>query len=227
MQIPGEYIISRIFQEFSLWHDNGRGYILAYEYSLRRQDMKSILIKAVIVAAILIAVMPEASQAADAVMGKVDVSFEYQRQSGSGSNQFAVWVEDASGAVIKTLFVTNFTAGRGGWKYRKQSLPQWVTSSGIADMSPEEVDAVTKATPSSGTVAVSWDCRDESGAPVPAGEYTVILEATLRGENGVVYRATVDIGGAAKSVAPEPQYVGSGEAERDMMRNVRIDYMKQ
>lgn len=160
------------------------------------------------------------------VAGMVDVSFEYRRQSGSGSNQFAVWVERPDGTVVKTLFVTNFTAGRGGWKFRAQSLPQWVKSSDIANMSAGEVDAVTKATPASGTVTVSWDCRDEDGVPVPSGEYAVILEATLRGKNGVVYRTTVDIGGAAKSVAPEPQYVGSGEAERGMVQNVMIRYIR-
>jgi hypothetical protein len=164
-------------------------------------------------------------RAADAT-GRVDVSFEYQRQSGSGSNQFAVWVERPDGTVVKTLFVTNFTAGRGGWEYRKQSLPQWVASAGIANMTPGEVGAVTKATPASGTVTISWDCRGEDSEPVPSGAYAVILEATLRGENGVVYRTAVDIGGAAKSVAPEPQYVGTGVAERGMVQNVMIRYIR-
>jgi hypothetical protein len=188
--------------------------------------MKRTLMKMAAAVILFVIVVSSALQAADAAAGRVDVSFEYERQSGSGSNQLAVWVEDAGSSVVRTLFVTNFTAGRGGWEYRAQSLPQWVASADIANMTPGEVDAVTKATPASGTVTVSWDCRDESGAPVSAGEYAVILEATLRGENGVVYRTTVDIGGAATSIMPEPQYVGSGEAERDMVKNVRVEYIR-
>ncbi len=189
--------------------------------------MKRILITMVSVIGILFAAaMPHVCQAADAETGRVDVSFEYRRQSGSGSNQFAIWVEDARGAVVKTLFVTNFTAGRGGWKFRAQSLSQWVASSNIAAMSSGEVDAITRATPASGTVTASWDCRDKNSAPVPAGEYAITLEATLRGENRVVYRTIVNIGGAAKSIAPDPHYFGSGTAERGMIQNVKVDYIQ-
>ena len=188
--------------------------------------MKSTLTRVAAALIVIAASVSSACQAADAAPGRIDVSFEYQRQSGSGSNQFAVWVENANGAVIKTLFVTNFTAGRGGWEFRRQSLPQWVAAADIAAMSPAEVDAVTKATPASGNVTASWDCRNEAGAPVTAGEYTVILEATLRGENGVVYKTTVNVGGAAKSSTPEPHYTGSGTAERAMVKNVRVDYIR-
>ena len=40
---------------------------------------------------------------------KLEVSFNYEKQAGGGSNQYAVWIEDAKGRVVKTLFVTAFT----------------------------------------------------------------------------------------------------------------------
>ena len=40
---------------------------------------------------------------------KLEVSFNYQRQNGPGSNQYAVWIENEKGEVVKTLFVTSFT----------------------------------------------------------------------------------------------------------------------
>jgi hypothetical protein len=164
-------------------------------------------------------------RAADAA-DRVDVSFEYRRQSGFGSNQFAIWVENAGKEIVRTLFVTDFTAGRGGWKIREQSLPLWVASSDIANMPSGEVDAVTGATPASGKVTVSWDCRNKDGAPVPSGEYTLVLEATLRGENRVVYRTPVVIGGAARFIAPEPRYFGPDKAERGMIEDVTVDYIR-
>ena len=45
------------------------------------------------------------------------VSFDYQRQAGPGSNQYAVWIENGKGDVVKTLFVTSYTTkgrARGG-----------------------------------------------------------------------------------------------------------------
>ncbi len=186
--------------------------------------MKSTLTRVAAALIVIAAAASSACQAADAAPGRVDVSFEYQRQSGSGSNQFALWVENASGAVVKTLFVTNFTAGRA-WR-GGGCLGEGGASADIASMSPAEVDAVTKATPASGNVTASWDCRSETGAPVPAGDYTVILEATLRGENSVVYRTPITIGGSAKTSAPEPQYAGSGTAERGMVKNVRMNYTR-
>jgi hypothetical protein len=188
--------------------------------------MKSVLTKMLAAAAILIGVgtlcVCRAADAAD----RVDVSFEYRRQSGPGSNQFAIGVENAGGTIVKTLFVTDFTAGRGGWKIREQSLPQWVASSDIANMSSREVDVVTGATPAPGKVTLSWDCRDKDGAPVPSGEYTLVLEATLRGENRVLYRTPVVIGGTAKVIAPEPRYFGPDNAERGMIEGVSVNYAR-
>ena len=61
----------------------------------------------------------------------VTVSLPYVRQPGRASNQFAVWVEDAKGNFIRTLYVTNYT-GQGGFRIRKDCLPTWVRRSGAA-----------------------------------------------------------------------------------------------
>ena len=69
---------------------------------------------------------------ANAKVNKLEVSFDYERQAGPGSNQYAVWVEDVNGRVIKTLFVTSFTTkgrARGneplvrGYKKRPLCVP--------------------------------------------------------------------------------------------------------
>lgn len=156
-------------------------------------------------------------------LGDVFVEFQYQRLTGTGSNQMALWIETPSGNFVKTVFATAFTA-RGGWKTRDQALPLWVRRAGVPDMRPEQIDAVTSATPSTGDVVQVWDCTNARGEPVDAGLYVVVLEATLRGPAQVQYRATVEIGGDVVMVDAVPQYIGSSTTERSMIQDVKVKY---
>ena len=143
----------------------------------------------------------------------VEVSFSYLKQRGFSSNQFAVWVEDTNGVLVKTLYATAFTA-KGGWKKREASLPEWVKKAGLA--SKPEIDGVTGATPSAGSLTYEWDF---SGGK--AGDYFICIEATLRSEKRVIYRAKINTAKAA-SVRPEPVYFGDDSKERSMISNVVI-----
>lgn len=48
-------------------------------------------------------------------LGTLTVTFDFEKQSGYASNQFAVWIEDVDGNLINTLYATRFTA-TGGYK---------------------------------------------------------------------------------------------------------------
>ena len=46
---------------------------------------------------------------AKAQLGRLlEISFDYQVQPGPGSNQFAVWIENTNGEVVKTIIANNF-----------------------------------------------------------------------------------------------------------------------
>jgi len=111
--------------------------------------------------------------------GSVVISFNYKRQSGSASNQFALWIEDMSGQLIKTLYATRFTAN-GGYKNRPDSIPLWVEKSGLASMTGSEVDAVSGATPNAGDLSYTWDLTGADGNTVLPGQYRFFVEDTLR-----------------------------------------------
>lgn len=160
---------------------------------------------------------------ASANQPKLEITLTYEKQSGHASNQFAIWVEDAQGAHVKTLFATSFTA-KGGWEKRELSLPDWVQSFDIANADDAAIDSVSGATPASGGQRYTWDCTDSSGNPVPEGVYKIIVEATLRDENRVLYQAEIDTSGEAQSVLPEPEYFGESEAERGMLTGVSVVY---
>ena len=150
-----------------------------------------------------------------------EITFTFTRQSGSASNQYAVWIENAQGQLIKTLYTTRWTAN-GGYRSRPSSIPVWVRQSGLSNLTRNQVDAVSSATPRTGNVSYTWDGTNNQGAAVPAGDYTLILEGTLRWENQVLYRAPFRLGQGAASPQVSVTYTGDSAAERGMIANVRV-----
>ena len=155
--------------------------------------------------------------------GKVEISFNYVKQSGFSSNQFAVWIEDSSGRYIKTIYVTRFTA-KGGWEYRPNAIPVWVKTAHVSGMSEKQVDAVTGPTPSGGGLVYVWDCKDCSGNPIAAGEYRYIVEATLRKEYRVMFTGIIKIGGQAQESRAKAEYTAGDKSEREMITGVAAKY---
>jgi hypothetical protein len=163
--------------------------------------------------------------AAVSLFAQAEVSFSFTRQSGFSSNQFAVWVEDPHGRHVRTLYATRFTAN-GGWRRREHSLPLWVKQSNAAGMQKAQIDAVTGPTPRNGILSYVWDGTNSEGRALPAGEYKIFLEATLRNENRVLYAAAVQLAergtGSSRTVIVQPQYFGSGTSERGMIGPVTV-----
>ena len=96
----------------------------------------------------------------------LEVSFDYQRQAGPGSNQYAVWIENEKGDVVKTLFVTSYTTkgrARGGeqpkrgYIVRPACVPTWVKTVKADEKTDQQLDAVTGATPQAGSTAQAWN----------------------------------------------------------------------
>jgi hypothetical protein len=161
--------------------------------------------------------------------GTLTVRFDYNKQSGYASNQFAVWIANLDGTLAKTLCATKFTA-KGGWKNRPESIFNWVAkATGVSDF-----DAVAGATPKSGAVSYTWDLTDEAGNAVPPGTYWFLVEGSLRWGNRVLYTGQIEIGGKNATAQAEPQYILVGEGnqpaldedapECGMITNVRAEY---
>ena len=161
----------------------------------------------------------------------VAVSFDFAKQGGYASNQFAVWIEDASGTPVKTLFVTNFTA-KGGYQKRPDAIPLWVERSAAGTGVP---DGVSGATPKSGSVRYVWDLTDQSGARVPDGTYTFHVEGTLRWKNQVLYTGEIALDGNATTAEATAEYtyaasddqpaLNENSPENAMISNVKAEYI--
>ena len=162
--------------------------------------------------------------------GTVELSFNYTKQAGPGSNQYAVWIEDAAGKVVKTLFVTEFTSkGRSrdgskparGYTYRTSCMPTWVKHVGAENLTDEQMDAFTGATPAqSGKQTFTWDFTDQAGQPVAKGIYHVYLEATYNGNSVVTYTGTVMSGQKPGELRLEKSYMEESEDRKDMISDV-------
>ncbi len=84
--------------------------------------------------------------------------------------QTAVWIEDAAGNFVKTLYVSGFA---GNVKERQITLPIWANSSNFAD-----VDAVTGASIDVGHHIYIWDLKNHAGEQVKSGKYAVKVEVS-------------------------------------------------
>ena len=139
------------------------------------------------------------------VSGELVITFDYQKQSGHASNQFAVWIEDEEGNIMRTLYVTRYTAG-GGYADRPDSIPVWVHKSNLASMADEEVDMIAGATPKPGTLSYAWDLTDKNNSVITPGKYRFFVEGSLRWKNRVMYSGEIEIGGASVTTKAEAEW---------------------
>ena len=131
---------------------------------------------------------------------EVEISFDYVKQNVPGSNQWAVWIENSEGEMVKTLYVSRFTAkGRSrngepaqrGYVFRPACVPMWQQAAQPEKMSDEQMDAISGATPvNNGLQIYVWDFTDVNGAKVPKGTYKFFAEFNLRNDSQVVYCGT-------------------------------------
>lgn len=161
----------------------------------------------------------------------LEVSFNYKKQGGPGSNQYAVWIENEKGEVVKTLFVTSFTTkgrarGNGqpqrGYVMRPACVPTWVKASKASERTDQQLDAVTGATPQAdGVQTFTWNFTDQQGKPVPQGTYKVFVEATLYNASDIVYSGSFSTKGKAGNIALTSTLTEPDEQHKGMVTNVK------
>ena len=161
----------------------------------------------------------------------LEVSFDYQKQAGPGSNQYAVWIENEKGEVVKTLFVTSYTTkgrarggeqARRGYIVRPNCVPIWVKAANANEQTDQQLDAFTGATPQTGgTQTFTWDFTDQQGKAVPQGTYKVLVEATLYQASEILYYGFFSTKDKVRNIAITSQVTMPDETHKDMVTNVK------
>ncbi len=176
--------------------------------------------------AVIIAMPAMAQRNSSSKASAVELSFNYQKQAGAGSNQWAVWIENSDGKVVRTLTVTSFTSkgrgGRRGYTFRPTCVPTWVKNAKAEEMTDEQIDAVTGATPAqSGIQTYRWDFKDANGKEVPAGDYKICMEATLYFNSILLYSGTFSTKDKAGDIKLTSTLTEEDEAHKNMITEVK------
>ena len=126
--------------------------------------------------------------------------------------QFAIWIEDAAGGQIRTVWVTEKT-GAGSWggkTVRPVSLPYWVSrwqkeTGGSGDPTAENpaADAVTGATPKQDIT-----CRTEVPA---AGKWNYFIEVNVSGDFNDSFAAASKDGKRDRNGNGQPSIIYKGQ----------------
>jgi thiamine biosynthesis lipoprotein ApbE len=103
---------------------------------------------------------------------ELTVTLDLARQMGRRP-YVAVWIENADHVPVRTLAL---------WFDKQRYLPElraWYRADRLRSLADGTtiVTAVSSATRSPGKYTLTWDGKDQQGKPVPAGTYTVVIEA--------------------------------------------------
>ena len=146
----------------------------------------------------------------------ISINFDFTKKLGLASNQFAVWVETEKGILVKNLFVTDFTAGKG-WEKRPESLPSWRKAVKDAD-----IDGISSATPKSGKIQLQWDIKNENGEPVEKGIYKIFIEANIKWENTVLFTCEIKVDDNITIGEITEKISGKDYNKQTLIKNVEI-----
>jgi len=159
--------------------------------------------------------------AAPAKAGTLDVSFVYMPPTSvEPTYHTAVWLEDESGKLVKTLFVTNDLSKT---EYRVgEACPDWVKIANWEKAPKSDVDAVTGPTPNVGSGGRSLNLAALGVAP---GKYVFKLQVHITDTYNILYRGPLVVGEAASEVTLETLYSpGKPPGGTEFVRDVRVRY---
>ncbi|MCD7962657.1 MAG: DUF2271 domain-containing protein [Rikenellaceae bacterium] len=150
---------------------------------------------------------------------ELEITYNVNRIPGPGSNQIAVWIEDAQENYVRSLYASRFTAD-GGYVRREVSLSEWIEKSDWANASKEEIDAVSGSTQTEGLATLVWDFKDKSGEWIKSGRYIICIEANIKNEKKMFYRGVVVVD--KQTVDVKPGRITYSESEDDLEAGPQI-----
>ena len=168
----------------------------------------------------------EETRDADRGEERLEISFRFHR-GGIASSQYAIWIENDAGRLVRTLYVTSFTA-KGGYEYREDAIPLWVSKAKIRSMSSTQVDAITGATPQNSILTYQWDGTDDKGNRVPPGNYKFFIEGTLYWKSRVIYSGILAWGDKEQSSIPvKAWYFNQSKTNEDMITEIKAYHINK
>ena len=153
--------------------------------------------------------------------GTLDVRFFYDTPTTvDPTYHTAIWLEDADGKMVRTLYVSqelSDTAYKVG-----RACPDWVKQANWSTVSKDEVAAVTAPTPNVGAGEFTFDLSALGIAP---GTYGFRFQMHVTDEYNVLYRGQFTVGGPATDVKLETvSGPGKLDTTQQFVRDVVVRY---
>jgi hypothetical protein len=125
---------------------------------------------------------------------KATVSWTYAASGGMARSPYmAVWIEDSTGAYVKTLALYHRANG-DNWL---DSLSSWYASSGGAD-------TTTSGTVPAGSYTATWDGSAATGGQADQGSYYVCVESAVEHGSESLVRQRVTFGTSSSKTTLSP-----------------------
>lgn len=133
----------------------------------------------------------------------------------------AIWLEDASGKMVKTLYVSQELSDT---QYKVGDYcPDWVNKAQWEKAPKTEVAAVTAPTPSVGAGELRFDLAALGIAP---GTYGFRFQVHVTEQYNVLYRGEVIVGGPGGDVKLETAFgPGKLDSTEQFVRDVEVRYL--
>lgn len=133
----------------------------------------------------------------------------------------AIWLEDADGKLVKTLYVSQELSGT---QYKMgDACPDWVNKAQWEKAPKDEVDAVTAPTPMVGGDQMTFDM---AALRIPAGTYGFRFQVHVSEQYNVLYRGQIIVGGPATDIQLETAYgPGKLDSTEQFVRDVEVRYL--
>ena len=154
--------------------------------------------------------------------GTLDVRFFYDAPSTvEPTYHTAIWLEDANGKIVRTLYVSQELSDTG-YKLRR-ACPDWVKQANWSAAPKSDVAAVTAPTPNVGVSEMTFDLTKLGVAP---GTYGFRFQVHISEQYNVLHRGQFSAGGPDLAVTLETVYgPGKLESTDQFVRDVEVWYL--
>ncbi len=120
---------------------------------------------------------------------QIELSFHLNKiEAFTSSDQMVVWLEKPDSTFVKTFFICDYLA-YGGFALTT-ICTDWSGRAAWQNITKEEFDAVTAATPTNGEVKFEFEIKKED---IPNGEYNIFIEIHLAENYNELYGGKVNL----------------------------------
>jgi hypothetical protein len=184
-----------------------------------RKNMRNFLIHAL--AAVLLACFAPLPASAATPAGRIEVSFLYlEPGSVDPTYHTAIWLEDTTGKLVQTLFVSNELSTT--YYESGKACPDWVKQAGWAKATRSLINAVTGPTPNVSSGMMSFDLGEKGIAP---GKYRFRFQVNINDDYNVLFQGDLVVGNSEQELKIETLYLPSKpDIGTDVVKDVKAHY---